>query len=253
MKTSKIVGISFIAPFAHLEKAYEKSDFSMVLTHLVEQNAEYRDFYRKTEKPILLDNSFFELGECLSRERVLEAAEAVKATCVVMTDGSVDDIDFFKSKGYEVMFVPLTLNDLIRGYKSKDIDKVGISCLSSQKLVGGNALEPLRHKVMELVSNEVDLPVKIHYKTHFLGATNANLLDLKKAVDMKAVSSIDTSLPVWAGMHTRELSATSPRMDKHCDFDSKLPWTTTCDMNIIAYKQCFSYGHLQLDMGMELQ
>lgn len=250
MQVSKILGISFIAPFAHLERAYEHSDFSMVLTHLVEKSAEYRDFYRQTEKPILLDNSFFELGECISRERVLAAAEAVKATCVVMTDGSLDDIDFYKSKGYEVMFVPLTWDDLLLGYKSKDVDKIGISCLSSQRFVEGSKLEPLRHKVMELALNEVGLSTKVFYKTHFLGATNSNLLDLKKAFDIKSVSSTDTSLPIWAGLYNVELSATSPRMEYPCDFASTLEWQTACDMNIIAYKQCFNYGHLQTDTGM---
>lgn len=251
MKVSKIAGISFIAPFKHLERAYKQSDFSMVLTHLVESNAEYRDFYRQTEKPILLDNSFFELGECLSRERVLEAAKAVNATCVVLTDGSTDDIDFFKSKGYEVMFVPLTLDDMILGYNSSEIDKVGISCLSSQKLVGGNAFEPLRTEVLKLVSLKTRTPLSVCRKTHFLGATNANLKDIKDANDLRFINSTDTSLPIWAGLHGRELSASSARMDKHCDFESQLDWQIACDMNIIAYRQCLRYGNLQLDWGFK--
>lgn len=244
---SKIQGISFIAPFAHLEEAYKQSDFSMVLTHLVEEEPDYRDFYRGTDKPILLDNSFFELGECVSKERVIEAANAVRATCVVLTDGDLSDLDFFKGKGFEVMFVPLSLRDLFSAYKNKGIDKVGISCISSQKLIGREPFEPVRHEVMQRVLSEGISLAKVHSKTHFLGATNANLMDLKLAVDMKAVGSTDTSLPVWAGLHDMVLSSSTGRMKEHCNFETRLQWTSTCDANIISYKQCFYYGNIQLD------
>lgn len=250
MRVSKIQGISFIAPFKHLSTAYQYSDFSMVLTHLVMENSSYRDFYAKTDKPILLDNSFFELGRCLSREDVLEAAQSVKATCVVLTDGKLDDIDFFKSKGFEVMFVPLTWDDLVYSMNSKcKVDKVGISCISSQKLIGKEPFEPCRSELLLKLQEVTQKAINLH-KVHFLGATNAQLQDLKKAVDNKLIGSIDTSLPIWAGLNKYTLSANSPRYPTHCNFSSNLQWHIEANRNILSYKQCFYYGHLQLDFSI---
>lgn len=249
MSMSKIQGISFIAPFRYLSTAYQYSDFSMVLTHLVMENSKYRDFYAKTDKPILLDNSFFELGRCLSREDVLEAAQSVGATCVVLTDGKLDDMDFFKSKGYEVMFVPLTWDDLVYSVSPKcKVDKVGISCISSQKLIAKEPFEPCRSELLLKLQETIQKPINCH-KVHFLGATNAQLQDLKKAVDNKLVGSIDTSLPIWAGLNKYTLSASSPRYPTHCDFYSNLDWSVEANRNILSFKQCFYYGQLQLDFS----
>lgn len=243
---SKIQGISFIAPFNHLEYAYQNSDFSMVLTHLVLGSQAYREFYAKTEKPILLDNSFFELGRCLSKDEVYEAAKQVNATCVVLTDGSLDELDFYKKKGYEVMYVPLTLEDLKSALKNKSINKIGISCISSQKMIGKQPFEPARTELLmqvrELITNHN------YSKLHFLGATNAQLQDLYDARTEHLIGSIDTSLPIWAGLHKQALSATSPRYKEHCDFESELPWQPEVSANIVAYRQCFYYGILQPEL-----
>lgn len=246
---SKIVGISFIAPVKHLAAAEQYSDFSMVLTHLVLSNQVYRDFYRASKKPILLDNSYFELGRCLSKEEVVEAAKAVAADCVVLTDGELKDMDYFKSKGFEVMFVPMSFDDLKYALRNSasinGIDKVGISCLNSQAFIGKESFEPCRAELLLKVNNlcKIATPKRIH----FLGATNAQLKDLKAVVDAKLIGSIDTSLPVWAGLNGITLSANSARLKEHCDFESSLEWTPEVSANILAYKQCFNYGLLQTD------
>lgn len=243
VKPTEISGCAFIAPYKYLSEGSKASDFSMVLVQNVLNNNEYREFWRNSTDTILLDNGWFELGRCLEKETMAEIGKEIGAHTIVMADESMDELDYYKSQGFGVMYCPKSLDDCIDALNNSKIDKVGISSAKAPQWIGYNAFDPVRAKLFE------DITLTKHQikKIHFLGSSNAMLQELYEAVTNKVVNSFDTSLPIWAGLHGVSLSASTSRMDKNCDFETELEWNAVCAQNIVSFKQCFHYGNLQTD------
>lgn len=226
-------GISFISPFSVMSKAAEYSDFHMCLTHLVLANKDYAEFYKNENKFKLLDNSYFELGECVKCYDVLKAAEKIKADCLVLSDGSLDSIYQYKKEGYAVMYIPKDATAFKIAMKASEIDKVGISCLHIPQFMGyesftGNSRKDFLKKYWEKGFDK--------NKVHLLGSMNLPLLELTSIRDY--ASSIDTSYPVWAGMN-KQLIRDRERRYTHCNFYTDLDWQIECEENIKDFKESF--------------
>lgn len=224
-------GISFIAPFKHLEKGAKSSDFCMVLAHLVLENEAYREFYRKVDRVKLLDNSFFELGYSLSVPAMLEAASLIDADYLVMPDDTLNGLDEFKDAGYKVMAVPSAIPSLEAFLANEEVDRIGLSCLHIPKMCNLPAFNP---KARALCINEWVKP-KDYWRLHLLGASD----DLKEEFRLLKgrFGSIDTSLPIWSGLNNIRLKN---RLSKHCDFNTQLEWNNQCDENIGLMKEWFN-------------
>lgn len=251
-----------IVPFNYMKLGLDSSNFSMVLTHLVLSNNEYANFYANTNLPVLLDNSFFELGESLSDSDVLDAAKRVKADCVVARDGEMSSVEFFKKEGFEVMYVPKDLKDLADALVNNDIDKVGISCITSQKFIGKAPFEPCRAEVVSeaLKLANIDAEAIKPNKIHLLGATNGYLGDLVRFRKLVASGfSADTSFAFTAAlkgvkltMNTErcgELVFEQPKMTEKelVSFKGAYGW------NVLQIKQAQQYGIAQSDFLKELK
>ena len=80
--------IIHIAPLQCAEAMHKKYrvDMAMCLTHLVEKNPEYRDFYHDFGGYKILDNSLIELGSAVGLQRVLEAAREIRAQEIILPD-----------------------------------------------------------------------------------------------------------------------------------------------------------------------
>lgn len=61
-------------------------DYDFILTHKVEDNEEYRKFYRMSNNYKILDCSSFELEEPVSFERLVDAGHAVKTDEIIIPD-----------------------------------------------------------------------------------------------------------------------------------------------------------------------
>lgn len=78
----------------------------MLLTHLVEKYPEYAEAARNSKNYKILDNSIVELGESVTLDRILRAAELVKADEIILRDAYPngpktierikEDIDYLK-------------------------------------------------------------------------------------------------------------------------------------------------------------
>lgn len=258
---SVIRGSAHIVPFNFMQLGLESSTFSMVLTHLVLESNEYANFYANTGKPVLLDNSFFELGESLSDEKVLEAANRIKADCVVARDGEMDSVEFFKSKGFEVMYVPKDLKDLGEALMNDDIDKVGISCITSQKMIGKSPFEPCRAEVVseafKLVS--INATAITPNKIHLLGATNGYLSDLVAFNKLSPGFSIDTSFAFTAALKGVRLTLNTERCGELVFEEPKIGKSEMANFqgyygwNVLQIKQAQNYGIAQGDFLRELK
>lgn len=80
--------IIHILPTGNLQDI--KQDIYMCLTHLVEKDPEYANFFRNTKGYKILDNSLIELGDAASLERVLQAAEKIRADEIILPDVFLD-------------------------------------------------------------------------------------------------------------------------------------------------------------------
>lgn len=226
-------GISFISPFSVMEKAAKHSNFHMVLAHLVLREQEYADFYRNEKKFKLLDNSFFELGECLKPYEVLKAAEKVKADCLILTDGSLDSIEQYKKEGYYVMYIPKDAISFKIAMRAPEINKVGISCLHIPQYMGREAFEGNTRRDFLKANWEKSFDKS---KVHLLGSMHRPLVELETIRDY--ASSIDTSYPVWAGMN-KQLIRNREKRYTHCNFYTDLAWQNECGENIKDFQEVF--------------
>lgn len=243
MKRSVIEGVSFISPFKHLKRAHEVSNFSMVLAHLVLENKEYAKFYRASNKPKLLDNSFFELGYCLSNDDVLRAAELIRADCIVLKDGTFYGIKEIKAQGYEVMYVPETFEQLVEAISLTKITKIGLSCIKAPKFLGAEPFTNNRFEVLEQAVAVSEATNRVTPSIHLLGATNGMLDEVCKFNHKYGTSfSFDTSLPIWLGLNGKFLAKGSARLKEHCDFETQKEWNIFCEANIANTKQAYRYG-----------
>jgi len=83
--------IAFIPTIHTLET--DNTDYHLALTHLVLKYPEYADFYKKKREQgdfVILDNSLIELGKAASLHKVLEAAEIINPSEIVLPDVFTD-------------------------------------------------------------------------------------------------------------------------------------------------------------------
>jgi hypothetical protein len=69
------------------------SDYGFALAHLVLEDAKYAAHYRSHRQPVILDNSFHELGRSLGIDRLLNACNIIQPAVLVAPD-RIDDPDW---------------------------------------------------------------------------------------------------------------------------------------------------------------
>lgn len=184
----------------------------MALTHLMLSNQTYAETMSKVTVPVILDNSFFELGESLPPEDIIEAAQKLTSATVylVCPDGTREGQEEFVKAGYKVMCIPKTIEQFQEFMCDPSIHLVGVSEEHFERRHAIGARYNLFKTSMPLLS-----PKKIH----ILGGTDSmwELALLSPFKDF--IHSWDTSMPVWQG-HLGQ------RIDKQVSKD-----TTSVDFN----------------------
>lgn len=224
------MNLAFIAPTEHIKKAMAASDINMCLAHLCEDPL-YTEAFKESSKYTILDNSFYELGRCISTDEMLIAAEKVGADCLVMEDGKTEQFMTYSLEGYEVMFIPKTLEDFKMAMRAEEISKVGISAIWAEKYLGLTRNWPFARFLFMRQGWEAGFSAS---KVHLLGATDS-LMEI--GVCKPFVSSWDSSAAVWSGLHGLDVSRQTVKFAKKVDFNSKLPWTEQVEQNIQFIKE----------------
>lgn len=162
------INMCHIAPVSYLPFVRQYPTH-LLLAHLVEENKEYRDFYRnlKDENPNVfyhLDNSAFEMFKrgvpMYSSDKLLKMAEQVGANSIVMSDYPKEDwrttvrsaeklIPKFKKNGYKTFFCPQSqlgdLEGLMKGFEwgleNEEVDFIGVSILACPIALGVNEVK----------------------------------------------------------------------------------------------------------------
>lgn len=195
-----------IAPtnlISKIDNWYNKG-LNMVLTHLVLTDRDYAKEMSLLKGEKYLDNSFFELGYCMSPEEILEAAKIVGATVLICPDGTKDGLKKFKEAGYKVMCIPKGPNQFEAFMFDPEIDLVGVSEEHlDYRHSPGARYELFRDHLTDA------MPKK---KIHLLGATDScwELGMLKPFKEY--IYSWDSSAAIWQG-HLGNLLMTQKRKD----------------------------------------
>ncbi len=229
-----------ISPTAFL-KYTRTNGAHLVLAHLVEEDEEYRKYYRnlKDGNYKIMDNSAFEmfkLGRPMYNEsKLLDMGKQCEADCIVMSDypkqpytvtidAAVRLAPIFKDEGFDTFFVPQSelgdMDGLLRsiewGLNSKDIDLIGLSILSCPIACGvdetvfhggkrNDAYRMQRYmsrwKVFDEIQKRGLLTYQAQKRFHCLG-----MVDGPNEISLLReyedyIFSWDSSAAVWAGMN----------------------------------------------------
>lgn len=211
----------FITPISYLDMFAVASDRHLVLAHLVDRDERYRQFYKTRSAMgdyIMMDNSAYELHEPYSPEKLMHLAEQCGAHAIVLPDYPFQEAEVtieaarefapqFKAAGYHTFFVPQSkkgdLEDWVRAYvwaaNNPDIDIIGMSILGIPNALP--QVDPAYARVVMtaiLQSTGAFAKNKAH---HYLGLNAGPGLEIPSLLRLNALTSIDSSGPVWSGIH----------------------------------------------------
>lgn len=231
----KSILFAHIAPVKHILHAAAQSQVHMALQHLCVRDSDYVKAFKRlsSEKEyIYLDNSQFELGEPCSLSDLIEAGHRIEASCLILPDGDVSDesIHAVKDAGFDVMVIPEgpALDELfVEALNNPKVDVVGLSYSKTSQFLGRH-----RHSATSrfdfLTSLGTVLPNK---RIHLLGAVTPGEIALMKPFE-DAILSWDSSLAVWGGLLSYDITKLTHKNPESVDFNSDLPWETMCNTNI---------------------
>lgn len=198
----------------------------LVLAHLVDTDETYANFYKMRSIEgdfIMMDNSAYELKEPYSPDKLLDLAGICGAHAIVLPDypfqpssvtveAAEKFIPLFKEAGYKTFFVPQSeqgdLGDWVNGYNwaanNPDIDIIGMSILGVP-----NALPNIHHAYSRVVMTQKLIDAgyfNFNKHHHYLGLNAGPGLEIPSLLKMKALDTIDSSGPVWAGITGHQYS-----------------------------------------------
>lgn len=253
-------GFGIIAPIQYLTTVAIKSRFHLVLAHLLESNRQYVDFYRECSDRgdfIICDNSAFELGQSYDPDKLIELAHKCKADVIVLPDYPGQHIDktieaaikyapLFKRAGFKTMFVPQSevgnTEGWIESYTWASLDNDLVDVIGMSILGIPNALPQVHRAYARVVMTSMLKAQNVFNANkhhHYLGLNSGPNLEIPSLINMGALSSCDSSGPVWAGICGSEYSLntdsfmTTSKIAKHVDFNYPL----TTNANVIRMIQ----------------
>ena len=246
-----------IAPTPYLEQFASLSNTHLTLAHLFD-DGQYFDFYRKMSARgdfIMNDNSAFELGESFDPHCLIDIAKDIRADAQVLPDypgvhhgktvaAAEEWIPEYKAAGLKTFFVPQSsvgdMEGWIEAYtwaaNNPDIDIIGMSILGIP-----NALPAIDRTYARVVMVQIlrDRGLFANHKHHhFLGLNNGPRAEVNSLLRMNALTTMDSSNPVWMGILGHRYAANSDsyltvsKVSKHVDFSYPMTKDATTLDNI---------------------
>jgi hypothetical protein len=224
-------------------------DIHMVLAQVALRDEAYRKFYKGQRKYKILDNGLFEEGVGLKGKDLVEAAIAIGADEVILTDvlfkgkettyATIEAYEQFVVRGkqdqFAFMAVPQgeSIEEWVSSYAT-------LSCLPWLKTIGLSKLsiphcwdQPIAEARCECLSHLLNEDLFARNKNHhLLGGSNHVLQELRYYNQTEIglhVSSIDTSAPYFYGVSklrlTDDLEEIKTQLNfsaAKCDFDREM-------------------------------
>ena len=231
------VKVALIAPTLSMESAQVYSpNFHLFLAHLVQSDKVYTDIALKAKGIKILDNSYFELGYAIKGKELVRLGRKIKATHLVLDDGSEEDLQLFKQNGFKVMYVPTNIEQLKSALYDKRFDKVGLGNLWSYKMTGLDKNSPYARFALlfKFYSEKPFDPNKVH-----LLGSNHGMADEVSAC-YPYIGSWDSSVPIWSGLHGIAIKDRKYKWTEPVDFKANLLWSPECIQNIEYIEHLFT-------------
>lgn len=194
MEPIKAIHIAPTKNMLEVNRCFNKG-LNMLLTHLVLNDYEYRAIASELTGTKYLDNSFFELGYCLSPKAMIEAAQLIErdgdTLVLICPDGTLDGMKEFKAAGYKVMTIPKSPAQFKDMMYDNRIDYVGVS----EEHLDYRHSPGARY---ELFRDSIDamMPKK---KIHLLGGTDS-IYEIGMLHPFRDyIYSWDSSTAIWQG------------------------------------------------------
>lgn len=241
----------FITPTSMLEPYASQSSMHLVLAHLVDTDPAYADFYQNQTQFKIMDNGAFELGESYSPARLIELGHRCKADVIVLPDypgqrgdktvqAAIALADEIHAAGFKTMFVPQSevgdLEGWIESYMWASIDNPLVDVIGMSILGIPNALPKVHPAFARCMMTEILFQRNLFNTNkphHYLGLNAGPNLEIPTLLSMGALTSCDSSGPVWSAVLGHEYTTNSdsflatgkPKM--HVDFFH--PWRQSDD------------------------
>lgn len=278
-----------IAPTPHLDDFCQGRSTHLLLAHLVEEDEQYREWYKKEKERnpstvFILDNSAFELYKrnlpMFPSEKLVDLGKEVSADYIVMSDypGQSSSVTIesaeklgpiFKKHGFGTFYCPQSqvgdLPDLVSGFAwgfaSELVDYIGVSILAIPNAYGvekNNKLQRFLARWHFLNSSDVrwefvdNLDAWTPKKIHLLGMVDGpNEIHLLQDW-LPYIDSWDSSAAIWAGLNGIEFDG-SPSGLVDGKFEKEVDFSThVTDQSLIekAYKNIDLIDSMLLVNGM---
>lgn len=253
---------AIITPIPLLEKYAVRSNFHLVLAHLVLSSREYTEFYRWRSREgdyLLLDNGVAETGVPRPIEEIVHAAKLVEADEIILPDALFDMdrtllnageavmwLDCRGITAYRVMAVPQgrTLPDWLRCYQELlslgSVESIGVSKFVADIVPAREGRPGGREAVVDVL----DLLglVDPNREYHLLGVRSDPLEVLRCSQRYRWLRSVDSCIAVMSGQQGLRfpdpLRGAEPykRPESEFDFHSDSdPYPDITDENVRLY------------------
>lgn len=231
-----------ITPTEYLEQFGSQSEMHLILAHLVDVDEKYANFYKNRNEFKIMDNGAFELGESYDPEKLISLSSKCNAHAVVLPDypfqryektieAGESKIAEFKSANLKTMFVPQSetgdVEGWIESYKyaanHPDIDIIGMSILGMPNAIPHVHISYARVVLTQILIERGIFNFKKYH--HYLGLNSGPALEIPSLIKMGALTSCDSSGPVWAGLLGHEYTRNADsyqsvsKIKAHVDFD----------------------------------
>lgn len=206
--------ISHEVPISLLNKSLQFNDYDYSLVHMLVENQEYYEFYKKQAKTReqILDNSAFELGNSFSPDIFAEYVEDIKPSHYIVPDKIGDyqaTMDYFEDFTQKYS-LPGKKIGVVQGTNEKEFidcfrfmnehcDKVAIPFHSPyySTIVNSNNLQIIRMKGRLQAVQMLKDKGLISKPIHLLGCS---LPQEFYKIDKSVIETIDTSNPIALGL-----------------------------------------------------
>ena len=227
------INVAYITSVNGLRDYASLSDIHMSLAHLVLENETYAQYYKTTDKFVIMDNSAFEFeqqGRGVPIDKVLEAANRIEPDEICVTDVlfngeetlyAVKDFMNYVKKSHKELLGNTKFMAIPQG-KSEDewmacyeqlviqddIQTIGLSKLSVPESFYGNHHESGnctkgRNKCINTLVKEEMEPFRWNKETHLLGSDDRGVSELRSYYERgynEWIRSNDTSMPFVYGL-----------------------------------------------------
>lgn len=235
-----------ITPTPYLEKYASQSAMHLVLAHLVDTDEQYAAYYANRNEFKIMDCSSFELGFSYHPDKLIELGIKCNADVIVLPDypgqpqdktidAAIRHAPAIRAAGFKTMFVPQSLIGDVQGYMeayswaaldNDTVDIIGMSILGIP-----NAIPHIHKAFARVVMAQmlIDENLFAYDKSHhWLGLNAGPKLEIPSLINMRVMTSCDSSNPVWAACCGSEYSEntdsfmTTSKISKHVDFNYPL-------------------------------